>query len=337
MVRLKDIAQRAGVSVMTVSKVMRDAPDISKATKARVRAMADEMGYVPNTAARGLRSRSSKLLGLLIPTTTNPIYARMILAIESRAQEMGYDLLIGHTLNDPGREEYHIKRFIARRIDGLLLNPVYRLQKEASIYRELKRHSIPTVLLSHPAEFCEDFPYVAVDDFQAGHQAASHLIELGHSKIGFIAGPTLSPGARERAEGFRKALNDNRLEFDDQRMFQAGNTIEEGRTVGTEIANERPDCTAFQAANDLAAIGAAGVLMDQGLQIPRDFSLIGHGNVLTAEHFRVPLTTIRQPKFRLGIAGIEILSRLLEGETPPNQRIPAELFVRKSTAPPLTS
>ncbi len=319
---------------MTVSKVMRDAPDISKATKARVRALADEMGYVPNTAARGLRSRSSKLLGLLIPTTTNPIYARMILAIESRAQELGYDLLIGHTLNDPGREEYHIRRFIARRIDGLLINPVYRLQEEAPIYRELKRHSIPTVLLSHPDSFCEDFPYVAVDDFSAGHKSASHLIELGHTKIGFIAGPTLSPGARERAEGFRKAMNEHRLPIDDRWMFQAGNTVEEGRNVGLEISGEQPECTAFQAANDLAAIGAAGVLIDQGMKIPGDFSIIGHGNVLTAEHFRVPLTTIRQPKFRLGIAAIEMMMRMLEGESPESRRLPAELFVRKSTAAP---
>ena len=117
MIRLKDIAQAGNVSVMTVSKVMRDAPDISASTKARIRRLADEMGYVPDATARGLRSRKTRLFGLVISAATNPIYARVMMAIEQRAHQAGYDILFAHSLNDPEREAACIRRMLARRVD----------------------------------------------------------------------------------------------------------------------------------------------------------------------------------------------------------------------------
>jgi DNA-binding LacI/PurR family transcriptional regulator len=124
MVRLKDIAERAGVTMMTVSKVMHDAPDISAATKARVRALAEEMGYMPNAMARSLRSRITQLLGVVIPAATNPIFSRILLAIEQRAHELGYDLILTHSLGQPEREEAVLRRLLSRHVDGLLLCPV---------------------------------------------------------------------------------------------------------------------------------------------------------------------------------------------------------------------
>src|SRR5262245_35277493 len=115
MVRLKDIAERAGVSIMTVSKVLRDAPDISSATKARVRSLAQEMGYVPHAMAAGLRTRATRLLGLVIPGVVNPVFARLIMALEDRAFEHGFDLFLAHTLEKPEREEFVIRRLLARR------------------------------------------------------------------------------------------------------------------------------------------------------------------------------------------------------------------------------
>src|SRR5271169_6075654 len=137
MVRLKDIAQHAGVSVMTVSKALRDAPDVSAATKARIKGLAQEMGYVPDSSAQGLRTRKTKLFGLIIPSLANPIFARLVLAVQERAYELGYDILLGYTLYNPEREETCIRRFLSRRVDGLFLSPVYRIETEARIYQEL--------------------------------------------------------------------------------------------------------------------------------------------------------------------------------------------------------
>lgn len=334
MIRLKDIAERAGVSVMTVSKVMRNARDISAATKARVRALATEMGYVPDSNARGLRYKSARVFGLLISSTTNPIFARMLMAIEQRVSEMGYELMLGLTMNSVEREEQCIRRFLSRRIDGLFIRPVYRMEPLAPVYNDLARMKIATVLLGQSAPFCKDFHSVAIDDIAASQNATRHLLELGHKRIAFLAGSQFSPEAQERFEGYRRALQEANVEFDERLVFQAGNTIEEGRAAALEILNELPGFTALQGANDLVAIGAAGVLLDQGLKIPKDVSVVGFGNILTSEHFRVPLTTVRQPKFRMGVAAVESMQALLAGDDPAPRRLPADVVVRASTAAP---
>jgi len=336
MVRLKDIAERAGVSVMTVSKVLRDAPDISAATKARIRALAQQMGYVPDSLAQGLRTRTTKLFGLVISAMTNPIFARVVMAIEERAHELGYDVILSHTLNLPEREDTAIRRLIARRVDGLFITPVYRLEREASIYQELQRCGIPTVILGHSAPFCGQFVNVDTDDLQASHAAARHLLELGHRRIAFFSGPQVSPWAHERFEGYRRALREAGIEVDEKRVFNAGGTIEEGESAALQMLNEGTDVTAVQAVNDLVAIGAATIFLNQAIKIPEDLSIVGFGNVLISEYFRVPLTTIRQPKYRLGVAAMNSMLKLMRGERPEPKRLPAEMIIRASTAAPST-
>jgi DNA-binding LacI/PurR family transcriptional regulator len=333
MVRLKDIAARAGVSIMTVSKALRDEPDISAATKARLRALADEMGYTPDSLAQGLRSRRSKLFGLVISAVTNPVYARVMMAIEEQTHELGYGILFGQSLNIPEREESVIRNLLSRRIDGLFVTPVYRLEPLAPIYEELAKRGTPVVVLGHRAPFCENFVNVETDDVAASFAATQHLLELGHRRIAFFAGPPVAPSAQERLEGYRRALRGANIEIDDRLIFSAGATIEEGEKAALQMLNESPGATAVQAANDLVAIGAATVFLGQGLQIPRDLSLVGFGNVLVSEHFRVPLTTIRQPKFRLGAAAMELMLKLLRGEPAATKRLPAEIIVRQSSGP----
>jgi LacI family transcriptional regulator len=333
-IRLKDIANRAGVSVMTVSKVMRDAPDISTNTKLRVRQMAAQMGYTPDSVAQGLRAKRTKLFGLIIPAATNPVYARIVMAIEEQAHEGGYDVLIAHSLNIPEREEMVIRRLLSRRVDGLFLAPVYRMEPAAPIYEELLRRKTPTVLLGHRAPFCEKFVNVETDDVSASYMVAKHLIGLGHRRIAFFTGPPAAPSSQERLEGYRRALREEDIQWDDRLIFTAGSTIEEGEKAALQLMDERPSATAVQAVNDMVAIGAATVFIKQGLRIPDDVSIAGFGNVLVSEHFRVPLTTVRQPKLRLGAAAMEQMVKLLRNERPATQRLPAEIVVRDSTGKP---
>lgn len=334
MVRLKDIAIRAGVSIMSVSKALRDEPDISAATKARIRALAEEMGYTPDTLARSLRSRQSKLFGLVISAVTNPVFARVMMAIEEQALELGYDIAFAQSLNIPEREQKVVRHLLSRRVDGIFIAPVYRLEPTAAVYEDLRKRGTPVVLLGHRAPFCDGFANVETDDVAASHAATEHLISLGHRSIAFFAGPRAVPSAQERIEGYRRALRDAGMESDDRLIFNAGSTIEEGEKAALQMLNESPGATAVQAVNDLVAIGAANVFLGQGLQIPRDLSIVGFGNVLVSEHFRVPLTTIRQPKFRLGTAAVELMLQQLRGEPPSTKRLPAEIVIRQSTAPP---
>ncbi|MBN2506560.1 MAG: LacI family DNA-binding transcriptional regulator [Verrucomicrobia bacterium] len=333
MVRLKDVAARAGVSLVTVSKVLRDAPDISAPTKIRVRRLAAEMGYVPNSSARCLRGATTRLFGLVLAAATHPHAALILTALEEQTHRLGYDLILAHSLDLPEREEVVIRRLLSRRVDGLFLCPVYRLEPHALIYGELATRGTPTVILGPHAPFCEPFPGVEVDDMAASSQVTRHLLQLGHRRIAFFAGPQILPAARERLEGYRRALRGAQVPWDDRLIFNAGSTLEEGGHAARQMLAEAPQATAVQAFDDLVALGAANVFLDQGLRLPRDLSITGFGNLLLSEHFRVPLTTVRQPGMRLGLAAAELMQQLLAGRTAPSQRLAADLVVRASSGP----
>jgi DNA-binding LacI/PurR family transcriptional regulator len=334
MIRLKDIATQAGVSVMTVSKVLRDAADISEATKARIKLIAKQMGYVPDSNAQCLRTRRSKFLGVIISSITNPIFARVLLAIEEHAHELGYEIILAQTMDREEREEVCIRRLMSRRVDGLFIAPVYRLRPDAPIYQTLQARGVPVVVLGHSAPFCRMFANVETDDMLASYSVTKHLLGLGHRRIAFFAGPQSAPWSQERLEGYRRALREMDLEVRDELVFEADNTIEGGARAALQFANESVNATAVQAANDLIAIGCASTFLGQGVKIPGDLSVTGFGNILTSEHFRVPLTTVRQPKFRLGTAAMESMLKLLRGERPVSKRLSAELIIRESTAAP---
>lgn len=319
---------------MTVSKVMRDAPDVSATTKARIKLLAQQMGYVPDSSAQSLRSRTTKFLGVVIPSTTHPVFSRVLLALEERAHEIGYEIILSHSLNKEEREEVCIQRLLSRRVDGIFIYPVYRLRPEAPVYQLLESRHVPVVLLGHNAPFCRQFASVETDDLLAGYAATQHLTQLGHRRIAYFAGPTVAPWAQERFEGYRRALREAGIEVDDKLVFQAGSTIEDGERAALQFINESAQATAIQGVTDMVAIGAANLFLRQGMQIPQQVSVMGFGNTLTSEHFRVPLSTMRQPKYRLGVAAMDEMAKMLRGERAESKRLRAEVIPRQSTAAP---
>ena len=238
MVRLKDIAALAHVSVMTVSKSLHDAPDISAGTKARIRLLAEQMGYVPNSMAQSLRSRTTRLYGLVVSAVTNPLYSRLVLALEERLHEQACDLLVAHNLKQIEREEQIIRRFLTRRVDGLFISPVYRLAPQSAVYEELVRRGTKVIVLGHPVPFTQAFAHVTTDDQQASYLATRHLLDLGHRRIAFLAGPNSTPWAQERLEGYRRALREAQVEWDDRLVYAAGSRIEDGEKAAAQLLAE---------------------------------------------------------------------------------------------------
>ncbi len=331
MVRLKDIALKAGVSVMTVSKALRDEPDVAAATKSRIQLLAQEMGYVPDSSAQGLRTRTTKLFGVVLPSMVNPIFGRVLLAIQERSFELGYDLLLSYTFNNAEREEACIRRCLSRRVDGLFVSPVYRIEPEARIYQELLHRQVPTVVLGHLVPFCSRFVNVETDDLTAGFQVTQHFLGMGHRRIAFLAGPPASPWSQERFEGYRRALRAVGLDLDDKLIFQAGRTMQDGANAALQMIHEGCDATAVQAINDLVAAGCAEVFLGKGIKIPEEISIAGFGNTLISEYFRVTLSSVNQPKHRLGSAAVDLMLQLLRGVRPEPKRLPAQLVVRQSS------
>ncbi len=318
---------------MTVSKALRDKPDISASTRAHIQRLAQEAGYVPHSAASGLRSKTTRLIGLIIPAVTDPIFARLVSAVEQNAHELGYEVILMHSLGSVEREERCLRRLLARRIDGLLVAPVPRMGPQSTVYDELQKRGLPTVILGQRSPFCAGFTSVETDDLAASAAVTRHLLELGHRRIAFLGGPRTAPWATERLHGYGLALREAGIELDDRLIFNAGTTVDEGAKTALEFINEQSDATALQAVNDLVAIGAANTLLNQGVRIPQDLSVTGFGNVLVSEFFRVPLTSVRQPKFRIGALALDQLLRLMRGETVETQRLAAEVVVRSSTGP----
>jgi DNA-binding LacI/PurR family transcriptional regulator len=293
------------------------------------------MGYVPDSSAQGLRTRKTRLFGLIISSLANPIFSRVILALQERAFEMGYDLLLAYTLNLPEREEACIRRLLSRRVDGLFISPVYRMATEARIYQELAAQGTPTVILGHHAPFCHQFPNVETDDILAGYNVTQHLLKLGHRRIAFLAGPPGTPWTQERFEGYRRALREAGLDVDEKLVFHAGRTLEDGSKAAAQLIQERPDATAIQGINDLVALACAEAFIRQKIRVPQDISITGFGNTMASEYFQVPLTTINQPKHRLGNAAMDVMLQSLKGQRVTGRRLQAELVVRASsgTAP----
>jgi len=224
---------------------------------------------------------------------------------------------------------------LARRVDGIFIAPVYRIEPEARIYKELTAQQSRVVLLGPAAPFCNQFASVQVDDLLASFAAAQHLVKLGHKRIAYLAGPPAAPWAQARFEGYRRALREAGMDVDDSLIFQAGSTTEDGVKAASQMLDESCKATAVQGVNDLVTIGFANTMLDRGIRIPRDISVVGFGNSLTSEYFRVPMTTVRQPKFRLGLAAVEMMLQLLRGQRAETKRLPAELIVRASSAAPV--
>lgn len=333
MTRLKDIAARAGCSIMTVSKVLRHRGDISAPTRERVMKIAREMGYVPNSAARGLRTKHSQLFGLVISSVTDPIHARIVLALEALAFKDGYQVILSHSMNNTEREQTVLRQLISRRVDGIFIIPNSQLPSDTQTYEEIRKRKIPLVFLGPKPSNCPDFPSVACNEEEASSLITQHLIKLGHRRIAFLAGANHSPSSHDRLEGYKKAYRENRIPLDDQLLFHAGSTIEDGARAALQMLQERPQATAVQTVNDLVAIGAANTFLNQGLRIPDDISIAGFGNILTSEHFKVPLTTIRQPKYRIGEAAMEVMKKLLNNEPVHPRILSGEILVRNSTGP----
>jgi LacI family transcriptional regulator len=290
------------------------------------------MGYVPDSLAQGLRTRTTRTFGLIISTVTNPFFARAILAIEEQAHELGYELILAHHLNAIAREEQVIRRLLSRRVDGLVISPVYRLAPSAAIYEELAQSGTPTVILGQRPSFCMSFAGVESDDLAGSMSATRHLIDLGHRRIAFFAGPSAAPWAQERLEGYKRMLRESQIEPDESIIFNAGTTIEEGEKAALQMLNEGARVTAIQSCSDMSAVGAASLLLKQGVKIPAEISVVGFGNILLSEYFAVPLTTVRQPKFRLGVAALEQLRKLLRREAVETKRLATDLLIRASSA-----
>ncbi len=330
----KDIAERANVSTATVSHVLRGTRFVSPDVHRAVLEAAEELDYVPNGIASGLRRQSTRTIGFITSELTNPVYAEMAVAAESMLRERGYTVVISNTFNELDRERAYIETMAERRVDGLLLTSV---QMESQTWRWLEKRRIPFVLMNR--RFADySAPYVGVDNVGGMRAVVDHLISNGHRRIGFIGGFPHSSSARDRHRGYVEAHESRDMEPDPKLYFEGSYDIRSGEEGVDRLLSlpedQRP--TAIACANDLSALGVMAWAKDHGVRIPEELSVTGFDNAEVAGLNFIGLTTVKQPRKRMGKLAADMIARLIDGAPLERESIvlPCELIVRESTTVP---
>lgn len=331
-VSVRDVAERAGVSVGTVSNVMNHPEKVSPAAVARVTAAIEALGFIRNDAARQLRDGRSKTIGLVVLDVRNPFFTDVARGAEDKASEAGLTVTLGNSDENMVRESTYLDLFEQQRVHGVLISPYGDIT--ARLHR-LRQRGIPAVLVDRTSEDLS-FSSVSVDDIAGGRLAVEHLIGQGRRRITFIGGPMEIRQVTDRLEGARQAVSVNpdvTLEV----IEIAALSVIAGRAAGAEIAgraaDQRPD--GVFAANDLVAMGVLQALMMQGdsVPVPGAIALIGYDDIDFASAAVVPLSSIRQPSALIGQTAVEILlEQAADLKAVPRQVVfQPELVVRAST------
>lgn len=328
MVTARDVARRAGVSTSTVSHVLNGTRVVSAELRERVLTAARELHYEPNAVARSLKIKRSNALGLIISDIANPFFTAVVRGVEDVASEQGYTLILGNTDEDPAKEEAYLRALAARRVDGLILAPA----GEPHEYLErLVRTGFPIVFLDREVPGLA-IPAVVLDSVYSARVAVRHLIRLGHTRIGMVAGRDRISSTTERVDGYREALAEAGIAFDPALLVSGGSRTEGARAATDRLLELRPRPTALFVANNLMTIGAVAAVRARGLDIPGDVAVVGFDDFSWADVFRPRLTTIAQPTYELGRTAAELLVRRLAGdlEGPMRVVLRGELIVRES-------
>jgi len=333
-IRLKDLAQDLGLAVITVSKALRNHPDVAKETKERILKRAKELDYQPNMLARSLVTGHSYLIGLVVPGLMHPFFAEIATALSAAVGGRGYSVIISSSEQDPEEEIRQIRHLLARRLDALA---VAASGLSTEIFEQMNRSRKPYVLID------QELPglsanFVGVDDVEVGKMATDHLVAMGCRTIAHLRGKNGMTSIR-RFEGYRKALERSGLAYDESLVVTCSKTDTDSFSEGAEAMSKllmqqnRPDGVFCY--NDPLAIGAMNVIHQAGLRIPEDIAIIGCGNLYYNDSLRVPLSSVDQHTKTIGERAGEILLDLIESGDQSHTRsviLTPRLVVRASTA-----
>jgi LacI family transcriptional regulator len=329
---IREVAEQAGVSLGTVSNVLNRPEMVAEATRLRVQAVIEQLGFVRNGSARQLRAGRSHHLGLVVLDVTNPFFTEVARGVEDVANEAGYVVILCNSDSSPEKEGRYLYMLQEQRTAGVLITPV---QNDVAYLQHLRQREISVVLLDRPSR-ARDLCSVAIDDALGGELAARHLLELGHRHITLVSGPLNIRQYAERRRGARRAIKMMGLdpnEVMNEILLPTQNAHSGEHCVGTLLAHT-PRPTAIFCANDLLALGIMRGLGQHGLKIPHDIALVGYDDVEFASMLSPALTSIRQPKYQLGRAAADLLLHEIN-DTEQHQHTQIiyqpELIVRAST------
>lgn len=327
---MKQIADKAGVSVVTVSRALNNRPDINKETRARILRIAEEYNYIPNQLAKSLVTQSSKTIGIIIKELQHPFLSTVLQGIADVAREKEFGITLCNTYDNPDLELEYIRQLRAKQVDGMLIYPI---QSDERYINELKNCPIPYVFLNRHTNslHCD---YVANDNTYGMYQATNHIIQQGYQKIAYVCAKPMASSGQERILGCQKAVKENGLPSNYFRLETCEETIESSYQKVKKIISANDDIDAIFAWDDRLAMGAVRAIREAGLSIPDDIALVGYDDTEISKYQTPSLTTVRQPSKKIGELAANILFERIKSKKPVKIRqviLKPELVIRKSS------
>ncbi len=329
MATMKDIARLAGVSTSTVSHVINKSRFVSDEIAERVNNAAQQLNYAPSALARSLKMNRTKTIGMLVTTSTNPFFGEVVKGVERSCYHQGYNLILCNTEGDNQRMKASINTLLQKRVDGLLLMCSTLEGERLDVFDRYP--DIPVVVMDWgPILFASD--KIQDNSLQGGYMAAKYLIECGHREIGCITGPLIRHQAQMRYEGYKRALAEAGIAINPDWIVESDFECEGGYQAFEKLYQRGKLPSALFVSNDMMAMGVIQAASQRGLRVPDDLSLIGYDDVHIAKFMTPSLTTIHQPKYRLGKAAVDTLLYRLENPDTTAQVVQLEptLVVRNS-------
>jgi LacI family transcriptional regulator len=322
-----EVARRAGVSVSTVSHVINETRFVRASTREAVLSAIKKTGYVPNSVARSLTTARSRSLGLIMTVVTNPYFADVVQGVDEEARRSGYVLLLGDSHEEPDQELRLVRDLHQRRVDGLILAPSAESRRAL---RYLRERSIPAVLIDRMAD--AGFSQVGTENVESTALLVRHLADVGHRRIGMVAGLKGLTTTRERVAGYRLGLERSQLEYDEGLVVDGGSFAEPAHSaVGRLLRLARPP-TALVVGNNYMTIGTMAAIRDAGLDVPADVAVVAFDDFEWANLFSPRLTTMAQPCREMGASAVRLLLSQLRGpgQAPRSIRLAPRFVHRES-------
>lgn len=328
---IEDVAAIAGVSIATVSRAINEPTKVADATRRRVTEAIARTGYTTNAMARSLRMRRSNMILILAPDVGDPNFSNILVGLETEASRRGYGVLIGNTQNDPTRESDYLRFISSNQADGLILFTGHLPYGFGNDGGETRLP--PMVAVNEPIANSE-VPFVGVDNFEGARVATEHLVSQGHRRIAFIGHSTSRAVNILREQGYRAALSGHGIDIDPRLVLDGDGTTESGRAATEHMFVRDVLPTAFFCVNDATALGVIIALNARRYDLPRQFSIMGFDDISFASFVTPSLTTMKQPRFKIGAEAMDLLLALLEGRPAESREVllRPELIVRNSVA-----
>ncbi len=305
-ITLKEIATKLGISITTVSKALKNYPDVSEKTKKSVIELAQHLHYTPNSFAVNLRTKESKTIGLIIPEVVHHFFSNVVNAIIDQAEKSGYLVIILQSNETLALEKKQVELLINKRVDGIIMSLSNESNNDDHI-KEIMNRKIPFVMFDKIAKLSK-CSKVIIDDQKAAFNAVQHLIDNGCKKIVHIRGPLNPQNSIDRYIGYKKALEKNNIPFDAKLVYSCENvTFEEGRAFAKQIIEEHADVDGIFAITDLVAVGVLAYFNENKINVPEQVAIIGFSNWFMSQVLTPKLTTVDQPSHEMGIASFNLL------------------------------